>query len=402
MKVIPPESRRGYNHLWLAVVALAFLVREAFVLIAWCPDPLRGDAGEYMQYALNLPAYFGLGEGPDAYRSPGYPVLLWLSGSAIYQVQVVLGTLTVAGTYALARLWMPRAVALLAALWMALQPHHIAATGTLLSETLFGALIVGSLLAASHAFLRRSVALGVTAGVLFGAAYLTNPVIAFLPLLLAPFFWRSPKVGLALALVPLLAIGAWGIRNVGLEAGTRAQVNFVQGSWPEYHQAWKWQRLLMHDKYAAINREVETGGVRASLDRMAEDPAKYAGWYASKPWLLWDWDVRIGQGGVYTVLFNDSPLDRGWLLGVSALQNGLNGVLFGLALCGVLLAFRGGPQAFVAVAFVYLTAVHVVLQAEPRYAIPYRPLEVILAFGAVAWLWERVRVRSPGTLLTAE
>lgn len=388
------------KHLWLAVVALAFIVREGFILAAWCPDPLRGDAGEYMAYALNLPDYFGRGDAPDAYRSPGYPVLLWLSGSLIYQVQVILGTLTVAATYALGRLWMPRTFALLAALWMALQPHHIAATGTLLSEVLLGALVIGSLLAAAYAHQRRSVALGVTAGVLFACAYLTNPVTAFLPLLLAPFFWRARKVGAAMLLMPLLAIGGWGIRNMDMPGDTRAQLNLVQGSFPEYHQAWKWQRLLMHDKYGEIVAETASGSIRPSLERMAKDPAKYAQWYASKPYLLWDWDIRIGMGGVYSIKFENSPLDRGWLFAVNALQNGLNPLLFALAFCGLVLAYRSPAQAMVAIAVVYVTAVHVVLQAEPRYAIPYRSLEVLLAFSAVAFLrigeWTRGRVAGAG------
>lgn len=384
-----------------AVVLLAFIVRESFVLTAWCPNPLKGDAGEYMAYALNLPDYFGRGDVPDAYRSPGYPLLLWLSGTAIYQVQVLLGTLTVAGVIALARQWMPLGWALFAGLWMALQPHHIASTGTLLSECLFGALLVWSLLCASYAFQRRSMRLALLSGAVFGLAYLTNPVIAFLPFLIVPFFWRAglAKHGAAMGLVVLLAIGGWGVRNAATEAqgDTRAQINLVAGSWPEYHIAWKWQRQLMHDKYARIVSEVEAakqGDYSAPIARVSADPVHYAGWYLSKPFLLWDWDIQIGQGGVYTVLFNDSPLDRGWLLVTSALQNGLNPLAFALAFCGLVLALRGGPQAFVAVAVIYLTAVHVVLQAEPRYSVPYRSLEILMAVSAIAALC-RVMPRLP-------
>jgi hypothetical protein len=34
----------------------------------------------------------------------------------------------------------------------------------------------------------------------------------------------------------------------------------------------------------------------------------------------------------------------------------------------------------------YLTAVHVALQAEPRYSVPYRPEEIMLAVAALAWI----------------
>jgi hypothetical protein len=53
-------------------------------------------------------------------------------------------------------------------------------------------------------------------------------------------------------------------------------------------------------------------------------------------------------------------------------------------------AFENNPLVL------YLTAVHVVLQAEPRYSIAYRPEEVLLAVTALAWLAARVvRLRRP-------
>ncbi|HZW51073.1 MAG TPA: hypothetical protein VFF05_04375, partial [Rudaea sp.] len=48
---------------------------------------------------------------------------------------------------------------------------------------------------------------------------------------------------------------------------------------------------------------------------------------------------------------------------------------------------------------VYLTAVHVALQAEPRYSVPYRPEEVLLAITALAvlgeWIVARIRKFPP-------
>lgn len=378
-----------------SVALLALLVRESFVLTAICPFPTQGDAGEYLRYAAHLAdGYFGRGDVPDAYRAPGYPVLLWLTRAWIIQAQVVLGVATVGGVMSLARLWMPRGFALAAGICMALQPHNIVASGTLLSEVLYGTLVVGALLATAYAYQRRSTHLAVIAGALFGAAYLTNPVIALLPFLLAPLFFRAglARSGTALGLVALLAMGSWGVRNALSDAqgDARARMNFVQGSWPEYHRAWKWQNFQGHDTYAAINAEVASGSLRPSLDRMAAKPAYYAAWYASKVFLLWDWSVRIGQGGVYTVQFDHSPLERGWLGRTAEWQRALNPLLFALAVCGLILGIRGGPQAMVALAVLYVTSVHVLLQAEPRYAIPYRSLEIVLAWGTIAFLVERL------------
>jgi hypothetical protein len=138
--------------------------------------------------------------------------------------------------------------------------------------------------------------------------------------------------------------------------------------------------------------ETNLHGPGPVLDRLASDPVRYATWYSYKPFLLFDWDIRIGKGGIYTTQFHNSPLDRGPMLAITALQVGLNPLLFALAFCGIVMGFvRGGAERMVAIAVVYLTTVHVVLQAEPRYAIPYRSLEIMLAVGALAYLWPQLR-----------
>ncbi|MGO4551597.1 hypothetical protein AB4059_10900 [Lysobacter sp. 2RAF19] len=387
---------------YVAVLALALLVRESFVLTAWCPDLARGDSGTYLAYAANLlqhGMFSANGVTPDAFRTPGYPLLLAALHSipAVLQAQVLMGVATVGCVMAIARRWLSKPWAVVAGVWMALQPHHIAATGAVLTEITFGFCLIAALLCV---LLRRPVG----AGALFGFGYLVNPVIAFLPFLLA-----RKRAGVVMCLVASLAIGGWSARNAltGAQGDTRAVVNLVQGAFPEYHQAWKWQRQFMASQYAAINAEVDAakqGDYSATIARMSADPVKYAGWYLSKPTLLFDWDIRIGQGGIYAVLENDSPLDRGWLLVVSALQNGLNPLVFCLAFCGlVLAAFRGGPERVVAIALVYLTAVHVVLQAEPRYAIPYRSLEILMAVSAIAYLHRHLfqRVARDDSAITA-
>lgn len=52
-------------------------------------------------------------------------------------------------------------------------------------------------------------------------------------------------------------------------------------------------------------------------------------------------------------------------------------------------------QAYAAVAValfvLYVTAIHVVFQSEPRYGIPYRPEEILLAVTALFWFFTRVR-----------
>jgi hypothetical protein len=126
---------------------------------------------------------------------------------------------------------------------------------------------------------------------------------------------------------------------------------------------------------------------------MAEDPAHYAAWYASKPWLLYDWEVRVGHGMEYVVTMRGN-LEKPPMVFTTTLQWAMNPLLFCLAFCGIVLGLvRGGTERMVAVALLTLTAVHVVLQAEPRYSIPYRSLEIMLAMGALAYLRGMIPVR---------
>lgn len=64
----------------------------------------------------------------------------------------------------------------------------------------------------------------------------------------------------------------------------------------------------------------------------------------------------------------------------------LNPIIFGLALLFAIyaLAKRAPAASILALSFAYFTAVHMVLQAEPRYSVPYRPIEFLLFVGALA------------------
>jgi 4-amino-4-deoxy-L-arabinose transferase-like glycosyltransferase len=355
---------------------------------------------------------------PDAYRSPGFPWLLALCMrvgpdggwyALALQCQVLLGTVTVTATMLLARRWLATLWSVFAGLLLALWPHHIAATGTLLSEVVFGwALTCGLLAYAAASEGRRNAA--ALAGIAFGYAYLVNPLIALFPFVLAALLWRDRRrraslVFLAVFLLPVLAFAA---RNLTLPASSapppagRAVMNFVQGSWPQYHQAWLAQT---EDPAAvatlqAINRDIATmtrrpvEGARQVVTRMAGDPGLYAGWYLlHKPMLLWEWDIRIGLGGPYVLDVRNSPLERNPLLGAigrgmraatPVLTLGLFAAAFVL-LAGGLRHRAWAPQAAIATAALalYLTGIHDVFQAEPRYANAYRGLEALLVATAL-------------------
>lgn len=421
-----------------AVVLLAFLIREYFVLVTVVEIPIRGDTREYLVYAWNL-YHHGIFSSaspaasipiPDAYRFPGYPWLLalsiWLSphGNGWYQLalqmQVVLGTATIWLTMLLARRWLNLGWAIASGVLLAVWPHHVAATGALLSEVLFGFTLMVGLYYFARAIESRHHGLLALASLAFGYAYLVNPLIALYPPLLALLIWREKarKASLFFVGVFLIPVLAFGLRNMTLDQSRvqashagRAAINLVQGSWPEYHHAWQAQHqgdpggiqiMRQIDAEIGLLSGDPIRGLSLIAHRIRLDPGYYTRWYLwEKPVLLWAWEVRIGPGGVYVVDVKNSPLDTHPLLRWStAILMTLNPLLTMLGLGGAVSLLIGGlrhatwaPAAALATAAlaVYLTAVHTIFQAEPRYATAYRGIEILLIMTCLQNCWSMYR-----------
>lgn len=400
-----------------AIVLLALFVREWFVIAAAYPNPTQGDVASYFRYALHLirdGTFSNAANGepvvPDAFRGPGYPLLLaglvqisggqlWLD--AIQQSQVLFGTATVCATMAIARAWLGRGTALLVGILMALEPHNIAATGAAMTEVVFGFFISIALLGTVYALQRRSTILAILSGASFACGYLVNPVVALFPPLLLPLFWRKgmTRQGLGLLAVSLIAVAGWNLRNQAQNVSgfDRAAGTFVVGSRPDYYNAWKYHLIDPNAQEVMDEAEAEAhalvvdpkSGLAAIFGRMAAKPWRYVAWYAlEKPFLLWDWDIRLGAGGVNYLDTVNSPLDTSAIFRTSSLGlQLLNPLVFWLAVIGVILGLRDEDGFPIAMFFLYVTAVHVVLQAEPRYSIPFKSVEILLVAKTVAHVW---------------
>ena len=428
---------------WAAViVVVAWLLREQFILFTQVEAPIRGDVRQYVAYAWNLVHHHTFSNAdpgstvvlPDAFRGPGYPLFLAgaiaLGGEGngwyiiVLQAQAVLGAATVLLTMLLGRHWLSCGSTYLAGSLMALWPHHIAATGAVLSEILFGFLLVLALWLTAEAIRRKRAVWAVFAGLVFGSAYLVNPIILLFPPLagLLLFRYGQNKPALWLAMLPLVVAGAWGLRNSALPETPgqpgRATLNFVEGSWPQYHSAHNFMdidpiALQISGQISAEEQLFQRSprqGLASMADRMQQDPTYYLTWYLlRKPWLLWDWNIRIGWGDIYYQQIRHSPLDDNPpLRAMKATLHFLNPLIFLLALAAAIVILtkvlrnsaRNDPArlaaAMVSLFCIYVTLVHNVFQAEPRYSIPYRPLEILLTSTALAAIvtWLR-HLRSP-------
>jgi hypothetical protein len=421
------DGRADRFYLLLALIALlAFVVREQFVLTAIVDAPIRGDIFEYANYAWNLvhhgvfslqPPNPGHIPTPDAYRLPGYPLLLalgmvwfpdnlaWIS--FVLQVQVLLGTATVVLAGLLAREWLPSTWSISAAALIALWPHHIAATGAMLSEIVFGFALLASLFCFARGWREQGSSAWIAgAGAGLGYAWLVNPILLPFPLALAALAWRHDRGHKAALLlgVFLLPVATMLIRDARIPPGNgsqeRAQINFVQGSWPDYHNAAN--RFRTGDPMAIwimqqIGRETDAlrdeplVGARMIGSRIASQPRIYAGWYVSKAWLLWGWAIQVGADDIHFHQVQHSTLKRAPLKWVVATYKTINPLLTALLLVGCIILPAMGwrhrkwvPAAAVGGLGLYLTLVHVVLQAEPRYAIAYRGFEGVIAASVCA------------------
>ena len=191
-------------------VAAAFGSRDHLV---------QGDAMVFHQVAQNLADGEGFRQAftdaPTAEHPPGWEVVLAaadLAGANGYLSHRLLGALIGTVTVVLigllaARLAGPR-VALVAAALAAVYPLLWGADVSLMSETLYGAFVVGALLAAAG---RRPVLLGLLLGL---AALTRGEALVLLPILAVPLFWRRWRA-LALTVgVFALVLAPWTIRNL--------------------------------------------------------------------------------------------------------------------------------------------------------------------------------------------
>lgn len=437
--------------MWSIVIATVFLLALAlrwyYVYTAVVPIPLSGDAGQYYVYAWNLVHHgvFSLSPAgaqtvtPDNYRDPGYPLFLalWIkalganqaSYGAVLLCQALLGALTVSINMHISRQWLSISWATAVGLLMAVWPHCIAINGFLLTETLSGFLCSLGLLFWTWACGTQRHSPALAGGLFLGMAALTNAVLQPFGILLATFIaLRAPslrKICLTLALASAVLPAAWALRNAHLppvdihsSSRGRALQNLVQGSWPDYHSAWRTSKLGDDRARAkatatldAMNREYDLllasprEGAKEILSRLGQHPFAYLAWYVGKkPYELWGWDIEIGQGDIYPYPVIHSPFQtNGAWIALAALCHTLNPMLFVLALICLPLVWwwpvshriskTCQPLISVIGLFVFATLIYAALQAEPRYAIPFRGEEIMLTFTALASLSGQWKIR---------
>jgi 4-amino-4-deoxy-L-arabinose transferase-like glycosyltransferase len=400
----------------LAVLTLAAIVRFLLLLL-WTPE-LSGDALDYDRLAralLDGRGYVNARGEPTSFRPPLYPAFVaagyTLSEGAVQGVRFLQATLdvgTVALTYLIGRWLFGRGPDLLAALLISVNLGTVAATGQLLSETLFTFLLMATvavtirwLWAIREGRLQAFVVLGIGTGLLLGAGTLTRGIFLwyFVPLTVMVIWtrwvgkpasdWvpsesalRKATLG-AILVVPLtfiLVLTPWTLRNyrvhgafipVATQTGITLYASYnppggIFGVLPRDEVVEAAERLGEPEASAAL--------VRAAVDLIHASPGKALRLEALKVLYFWvplDWEVLPSYGA-----FNPTYAFI---------------VLWALLFLGLRFRQKNLPPSWPAwLPILYLFGMALLFYGSPRLRLPVEPLLALFAAAGLATLDQRV------------
>jgi hypothetical protein len=382
-------------------------------------EPVRADAAYNLKYAHNLLEYGTFSKDitappvPDSYWAPGFPFYLaavieasQLLGVDTYNLiltsQMLLGAGTIFICFMLSATFLPGYWPLLPPALVALSPHLVSTASYVLTETLFGFLLLLSLYALSRALASHRTYHWLLAGICFAATYFVNPVSLLLPPLLgmALILCKSGKPeqsparanarNLILLMAPvLIAMTLWSARTAisvppdQSTASKRLLTNLVIGMYPDYHQKWRDSILKPEQNIKVPGQGVDKSYgtfFKVLVDNFSRDPLGMLIWYSiEKPVLLWSWDIRTGFGGIYIYRVEQSlyHTSKAAIVTYSLMHTLHTWLLIGCILGIGYLLTRKQPQsvmpALLYLTLLYVSAVYVISQSEPRYSIPLRP-----------------------------
>lgn len=435
-------SRRAGGRIAWLLLLIALLLRTGFVLATPAYVP-RVDDGDYMRLGAAIaqsgvyptpqvwvtrrgcPPLQGLPATPcvaapgaagahlvarpTAYRPPAYPYALaaphllarWFGASALSLargLQVLLGVLDVALVGLLARMLWGRRVGLVALGLAAVYIPLVLVSGTLISEPLYVALMLGAICAV----LRRPGDGGgwmlPAAGVLAGLSALTrsNGVVVLLAVsaLAAARRGDGPRLhrlrsGLLVLACGLLTIAPWTVRNavvlnqfvpVSTESGGTLVGTYNQTSRADRAEPATWLGLSHIGRYRTLYREQRAHPETAIDAALRRDAVAFA---AAHPTyvasVLWHNTLRLLElDGFARTRFTAGTID---LPGGPAVAGAIMFcVIAMLALAGAVSpAARRAPRGLWLVPALQFASTVLVISETPRFRTPIEPFLLLLA-----------------------
>jgi len=400
--------------------------------------PVRNDSIHYVQYANNLVKYYTFSKDkgnvspePDSFWAPGYPAFIAASiiiedktGINAYILimysQAVLGALTAVLTLLLGRFFLKQNWSMIPAIFVSLSPHLISIGSYLLTETLFSFLFLAAIYSFSSSFFNIKKWLLSVSGLLFGLSYLVNPVMLFTPILLVlaaghisstqkNMLSTSIKQMLIFCLIPFfVVVVAWSARNIisvppsQSSSSDRLLTNLVIGSHSNFFDIWRANPRDPRNPATKDNETIKgslTAFVRLLSARILENPGHYAKWYLfDKPILLWGWNIIVGYGDIFIYPLISSLYDQSNMaLATYSIMKSLHYCLLGFATLGLYFILKKTASTptipiFLYITLIYISAVYVITQSEPRYSIALRPEMYLCAVFFISKTYEHVNI----------
>ena len=421
---ISKTSMRGYE--LPAVLALATALRLLLVVL-WTPE-LSGDALDYDRLARSLMdgrGYTNSRGELSSWRPPLYPAFVAagyiLSGGSVRGVrffQALLDVGTVALTYHLGKRFFGHAAGCIAGLLVAVNFGTVAATSRLLSESVFTVLLMAAVVlsaawlqAINDKRMQAAVGLGISVGVLAGAATLCRGVLLLYPFCLLgmtvlcvhisgspsgptlPVSERRQGILRACCAVLLgfvLVLMPWTFRNYrvhGAFVPVTTQIGVALYSAYNPPDGWRFGLDAHDDNTAVAGRlpEVEASAIlrQAAVDSILSSPRKTVRLEILKAVYFWvpiDWEILPFYGA-----FNPTYAFVGlWALGYMGLRaRGKN-------------ELRTWPAWL---PIIYVFGMALVIQGSPRYRLPIEPLLAVFAAAALVTLYRSAGRRRVAALV---
>jgi 4-amino-4-deoxy-L-arabinose transferase-like glycosyltransferase len=420
-----PSGHGNFFFLFLTCVLLLGLYLRLFMVSATeIETPFRADARQYTAYAYNLRLHGIYSKDfeslkdanhqpePDAFRSPGYPIFLYpftatrqLDRFAItvFYLQAILSTATIAVVYCIGRRAIGPVGASAAAALTAISPHLINLNVYLLTETLFTFFLTGGIAFLVSSIKSNRAGLWLLSGLTLGFAALIKPTLQYYVLFLIVFilihsgFQRRIRTSLLVGIPFSILFSLWLLRNLatlGYLSDPTLTINTLHhGMYPQFmydglpHTFGYPYRFDPEGKAIAGSMQ---NVITAIGNRFCDQPLKYLGWYLSKPFYFFGWEMIQGRGTfIYPVL--SSPYQASPMFGfIDGFMRWVHPFMVGSSILGAILVWLPKhrlaidrehflPARLLSLTYAYFILVHIAGAPFPRYSIPIRPMTYLLA-----------------------
>lgn len=409
---------RGTVKALLVIVAGSLVLNLGYLVAFESAFTVSGDAPGYEHIALDLVAGkgFPVSDSWQPKREPGYPVfqavIYLLRGHDPQAVRLVQGVIAASFcllVFAAARAVRPfgddSTVPLAAAVLAAAYPPFAFYAGALYRETLVTFFFLLALVAALRVLrdgrLRDVAWFGASAGL--GA--LVDGRLLYFPVFLGGWWvvtrWelrRGVMVGALAFVVALAVISPWAVRNyVVLDRFVLLTTAPHKGLWiatsPEEFLEWDWTREPLKSLQALPTEEREREMARQAMDNLFKYPGTYVVSSFRRLGRLWLGGSHSNVMPLMVESLSVAATTHAWgyvlvkLLFINLQYAYVLGGFAGLAL--YLWRFGPGSVTPLLAVLVYLSIVHMLLFATPRYNLPAMPVLIVFLAHAVVTLRRR-------------